>query len=144
MSRLTIKLQQSRKGTTDKMTSQKDQQGKTESSKIHDPKCNQKRIKDNKTEQKYSLQQKVWEHSISKKEGKKESRCISYMGFPGGTDGKESVCNMGDQGSIPELGRSPGREYGNSLQYSCLENPLGQKRVLGYSPQRHKKTDITK
>ena len=97
---------------------------------MHDPKHNQKRIKDNKTEQKYSY----GDNSISKKEGKKESRCISYMGFPGGSDGKESICNMGDQGSIPELGRSPGGGYGNPLQYSCPENPHGQKRVVGYSP----------
>ena len=74
------------------------------------------------------------DNSISKKEGKKESRCISYMGFPGGSDGKESICNMGDQGSIPELGRSPGGGYGNPLQYSCPENPHGQKRVVVYSP----------
>ena len=43
--------------------------------------------------------------------------------FPGGSDGKVSACNTGDPGSIPELGRSPGEENGNPLQYSCLENP---------------------
>ena len=43
-------------------------------------------------------------------------------GFPGGSDGKESACNAGDQGSISGLGRSPGEENGNPLQYSCLEN----------------------
>ena len=42
--------------------------------------------------------------------------------FPGGSDGEESVCNVGDLGSIPELGRSPGEGQGNPLQYSCLEN----------------------
>ena len=42
--------------------------------------------------------------------------------FPGGSDGKESACNVGDPGLIPELGRSPGEENGNPLQYSCLEN----------------------
>ena len=47
-----------------------------------------------------------------------------YMVFPGGSDGKESVCNAGDLGSIPGLGRSPGGGYGNALQYSCLENPM--------------------
>ena len=46
------------------------------------------------------------------------------MGFPGGSDGKESACNVGDLGSIPGLGRSPGGEHGNPLQYSCLENPM--------------------
>ena len=47
------------------------------------------------------------------------------MGFPGGSDGKESACNAGDLGSIPGLGRSPGRGHGNILQYSYLENPHG-------------------
>ena len=46
------------------------------------------------------------------------------MGFPGGSDGKESAYNAGDLGSIPGLGMSPGEENGNSLQYSCLENPM--------------------
>ena len=41
---------------------------------------------------------------------------------PGGSDGKESSCNVGDPGSIPGLGRSPGEGNGNSFQYSCLEN----------------------
>ena len=42
--------------------------------------------------------------------------------FPGGSDGKASACNVGDPGSIPRLGRSPGEGNGNPLQYSCLEN----------------------
>ena len=42
--------------------------------------------------------------------------------FPGGSDGKTSVCNAGDPGSIPGLGRSPGEGNGSPLQYSCLEN----------------------
>ena len=46
------------------------------------------------------------------------------MGFPGGSDGKESACNAGDQGSIPESGRSPGEGNDNPLQYSCLENSM--------------------
>ena len=45
------------------------------------------------------------------------------MGFPGGSDGKESAGNAGDPGSIPGLGRSPGEGNGKPLQYSCLENP---------------------
>ena len=49
-----------------------------------------------------------------------------FLGFPGGSDGKESTCNVGDLGSIPELGRSPGGGHGNPLQCSCLENPLGR------------------
>ena len=44
------------------------------------------------------------------------------MGFPGGSGGKESACNVGDLGSIPGSGRSPGEENGNPLQGSCLEN----------------------
>ena len=46
------------------------------------------------------------------------------VGFPGGSDGKESACNTGDAGSIPELGRSSGEGNGNFLQYSCLGNPM--------------------
>ena len=46
--------------------------------------------------------------------------------FPGGSDGKVSVYNAGDQGSIPGLGRSPGEGNGNPLQYSYLENPMDQ------------------
>ena len=46
------------------------------------------------------------------------------MGFPGGSDGKESTCNAGDLGLIPGLGRSPGGGHGNPLQYACLENPM--------------------
>ena len=44
------------------------------------------------------------------------------MVFPGGSEVKESACNVGDLGSIPGLGRSPGEGNGNSLQYSCLGN----------------------
>ena len=44
--------------------------------------------------------------------------------LPGGSDGKESACNVGDLGSIPGLGRSLGEGNGNPLQYSCLENPV--------------------
>ena len=44
-------------------------------------------------------------------------------GFPGGSDSKESVCNMGDPALISGPGRSPGEGTGNPLQYSCLGNP---------------------
>ena len=44
--------------------------------------------------------------------------------FPGGPDGKASVYNAGDPGSIPGSGRSPGEGNGNPLQYYCLENPM--------------------
>ena len=46
------------------------------------------------------------------------------MGFPGGSDGKESACNAGDPGSVPGSGRSPGERNGYLLQYSCLENSM--------------------
>ena len=46
------------------------------------------------------------------------------MGFPGGSEGKESACYAGDVGLIPGLGRSPGEEKGYPLQYSCLENSM--------------------
>ena len=49
---------------------------------------------------------------------------VLHTCFPGGSAGKESACNAGDQGSIPELGRSPGEGNGNPLQYSCLENSM--------------------
>ena len=48
-------------------------------------------------------------------------------GFPGSSDGKESACNAGDPGSIPELGSSAGEEIGYPLQYSCLGNPMDRR-----------------
>ena len=47
-------------------------------------------------------------------------------GFPGGSDDKASACKVGDLGSIPESGRTPGEENGNLLQYSCLENSMDE------------------
>ena len=49
---------------------------------------------------------------------------LNILDFPGGSDGKASVCNAGDPGWIPGLGRSPGEGNGSPLQYSCLENPM--------------------
>ena len=46
------------------------------------------------------------------------------QGFPGGSDGTEFAYGVGDTGSIPGLRRSPGEGNGNTLQYSCLENPM--------------------
>ena len=46
------------------------------------------------------------------------------MGFPGGSDGKESTCNAGNRDLIPGSGGSPGEGNDNPLQYSCLENPM--------------------
>ena len=46
------------------------------------------------------------------------------LGFPDGSDGKETACNVGDVGLIPKSGRSPEEENGYPPQYSCLENPM--------------------
>ena len=64
------------------------------------------------------------------------------VGFPGGSDGKYHR-NVGDLGSIPVLGRSPGERHGNPLQYSCLENPYRQRSLTGYSPWGNKESDTT-
>ena len=48
----------------------------------------------------------------------------TVMGFPGGTDGKQSACNTGDPGLIPRLGSSPREGNGNPPQYSCVMNPV--------------------
>ena len=65
------------------------------------------------------------------------------MGFRGGSDSTESTCNAGDLGSIPGSERSPGEGSGISLQYSCLENPHGQRNLAGYSPWGCKESDMT-
>ena len=61
----------------------------------------------------------------------------------GGSDGKEAACNVGDLDSIPGLGRSPGGGHVNPLQYSCLENPHGQRSLAGYTPWGCKQLDTT-
>ena len=67
------------------------------------------------------------------------------MGFPGGSDSKESACNAGDLSLIPGSGRSPGEGNGYPRQYSCLENPTdcGAWRATGYSPWGCKESDST-
>ena len=65
------------------------------------------------------------------------------MDFPGGSDGKASAYNEGNQGSIPGSGRSPGEGNGNPLQYSCLEKSHGQGSLVDYSPWVHKESDFT-
>ena len=65
------------------------------------------------------------------------------MGFPGSSASKESTCNEGDLGLIPGLGRSPGGGHDSPLQYSFLENPHGQRSLVGYSPWGHKELDRT-
>ena len=78
----------------------------------------------------------AWGPRVQMKEGlfpeKGEARACCYgtlyqQGFPGGTSGKNPPANAGDirdVGSIPGLGRSPGRGHGNPLQCSCVENPM--------------------
>ena len=51
---------------------------------------------------------------------------ICILGFPGGSDSKESAYNAGNLGSIPGLRRSPGEGHGNPLQYSCLGNSMSR------------------
>ena len=58
-----------------------------------------------------------------------------HEGFPGGSDGKESVCNVGNLGLIPGLGRSPGGRHGNK--------PHGPRSLVGYSPWSCKELDTT-
>ena len=60
------------------------------------------------------------------------------MGFPGGSNSKESACDLGGLSSIPRSGRSPGEGNGNPLQYSCLENPMhrGAWRLQSMGSQR--------
>ena len=65
------------------------------------------------------------------------------VGFPGGSNGKESTCNIGDLGLMPGLGGSPGGGHCNPLQYSCLENPHGQRSLACYCPWGHKGSDTT-
>ena len=82
---------------------------------------------------------------VSKKEKERINNKVPLYstGFLGGSDGKESSCNTGNLGWIPGLGRSPGGGHGNPLQYSCLENPHGQRSLVGYSPQGRKESDTT-
>ena len=65
-----------------------------------------------------------------------------FLGFSGDSVNKESACIVGDLGSIPGLGRSPGGGHGNPLQYSYLENPHGKRNLVGYSPWGHKESDM--
>ena len=65
----------------------------------------------------------------------------SYLGFPSGSEGKESACSVGDPGSIPELGRCLGEGNGNPLQYSYQENSWTEKpgglQSMGLQRVRH-------
>ena len=81
-----------------------------------------------------------------------KERCIQFSlyisilytmeGFPGGSEVKVSACNVGDPGSIPGSGRSPGEGNGNPLQYSCLADPM-ERSLVDYRPWGCKESDIT-
>ena len=64
---------------------------------------------------------------------------LSPWGFPGGSDGKQSACNVRDPGLIPGSGISPREGNGNTLQYSCLESSTDK----GDSPWALKESDTT-
>ena len=69
------------------------------------------------------------------------------LDFPGGSDGKMSASKVGDLGSIPRSGRSPGEVNGNPLQYSCLENSMDGEAwwatVHGVAKSRTRLSDFT-
>ena len=69
--------------------------------------------------------------------------CRQILGFPGGSDGKESACNAGDQGSIPGSGRSPGEGNGNPTPVFLPGESHGRRSLVGYSPRGHKESDMT-
>ena len=82
----------------------------------------------------YKLHTEDWSQGIT------ENTCINPWGWWGQGRGdktslvaQQSACNAGDPGLIPGLGRSPGEGNGNPLQYSCLENPYGQRSLADYS-----------
>ena len=74
-------------------------------------------------------------------------RTVVELGFPGGSESQEFACNARDLGSIPRLGRTPGEGNANSLQYSCLENPMDEgawyATVHGVAKSRTPLSDFT-
>ena len=90
--------------------------------------------------------QETWVQSLDREDTLEKGMglpTLVFLGFPGGSDGKESTCNAGDLGSITVLGRSPGGGHGNPVQCSCLENPQGWRSLVGYSPRGHKESVAT-
>ena len=63
--------------------------------------------------------------------------------FPGGSESKLSAIQCGRPGLNPWVGKIPGGGHGNLLQYSCLENPHGQRSLVGYSPWGCQQLDMT-
>ena len=81
--------------------------------------------------------QQLWKEEKRKEKEKRKDKHLNadlqriarrdkkaFLSDPGGSDGKASACKVGDPGSIPGSGRSPGEGNGNPLQHSCLENPM--------------------
>ena len=71
-----------------------------------------------------------------------KNSCEPVLGFPGGSDGKETACSAGNPVSISGLGRSPGEGNGNPLQYSCLENPMDRRAWQANSLWGCKESDM--
>ena len=65
-----------------------------------------------------------------------------FLGFPGGSDGKESACNVGDLGSIPELERSPWRGNGKPTPVFLPGESHGQRSLASYSPWGHRESAL--
>ena len=80
-----------------------------------------------------------WEDTLEKG----QATHSNILGLPSGSDSKEFACNVGGLGSVPGLRRSPGEGNGYPLQYSCLENPHGQRSLAGYSSWYCKNSDMT-
>ena len=70
--------------------------------------------------------QETWVWSLGQEDPLEKEQATDgvFLGFPGGSDSKESACNVGDLGLILGFGRSPGEGQVNPFQYSCLENPM--------------------
>ena len=73
--------------------------------------------------------QETWVQSLGCEDPLQRDRLPTpvFLGFSGGSDGKEFACSVGDLDSIPGSGRSPRGGHGNPLQYSCLENPMDRR-----------------
>ena len=84
-----------------------------------------------------------WFCLLSKTLPKFNEGIVPARGFPGGSVVKNPPANAGYEGSTPGSGRSPAGGNDSSLQYSCLENPHGQRSLVGYSPRGHKESDKT-
>ena len=67
-----------------------------------------------------------------------------FLDFPGGSDDKESSCNMGDLGSIPGSGRAPLRKEWQPILLFFPGESHGQRSLVGYSPWDNKESDMTK